>query len=149
MINLPKGKTITETPSTDHALMDAKTSSAKLKKNDGKKSADLSRSPSKSDVNRSRSSSVHELHDEKEPGPFTLMEKIVLDLATPWSKNAFKVNDVLYGKDLMLCTVLESAIWVSCINTLNCCVYYLCLKGWVYVFYINHIDKIMKPFSIL
>jgi hypothetical protein len=32
---------------------------------------------------------------------------------------------------------------------LNCCVHYLCLTGWVYVFYVGHIDKIMKPFSML
>jgi hypothetical protein len=36
-----------------------------------------------------------------------------------------------------------------CINALNCCVHYLCLRGWVYVFYVGHIDKIMKPFSML
>jgi hypothetical protein len=35
-----------------------------------------------------------------------------------------------------------------CINALNCCVHYLCLRGWVYVFYVGHIDKIMKPFSM-
>jgi hypothetical protein len=28
------------------------------------------------------------------------------------------------------------------------CVHYLCLTGWVYVFHIGHIDKIMKPFAI-
>jgi hypothetical protein len=32
---------------------------------------------------------------------------------------------------------------------LNCCVHYLCLRGWVYVFYVGHIDKIVKPFSML
>jgi hypothetical protein len=31
-------------------------------------------------------------------------------------------------------------------NCLNCCVHYLCLKGWVHVFYVGHIDKIMKLF---
>jgi hypothetical protein len=36
-----------------------------------------------------------------------------------------------------------------CINTLIECVHYLCLRGWVYVFYVGHIDKIMKPFSML
>jgi hypothetical protein len=35
-----------------------------------------------------------------------------------------------------------------CMNALNCCVHYLCLTGWVYVFYAGHIDKIMKPFSM-
>jgi hypothetical protein len=29
------------------------------------------------------------------------------------------------------------------------CVHYLCLRGWVYAFYIGYIDKIMKPFSKL
>jgi hypothetical protein len=33
-----------------------------------------------------------------------------------------------------------------CINALNCCIHYLCLRGWVYVFYVGHIDKIMKSF---
>jgi hypothetical protein len=28
-------------------------------------------------------------------------------------------------------------------------VHYLCLRGWIYVFYVGHIDKIMKPFSML
>jgi hypothetical protein len=40
----------------------------------------------------------------------------------------------------------------SGINTqvrLKCCVHYLCLRGLVYVFYLGHIDKIMKPFSML
>jgi serine protease inhibitor ecotin len=36
-----------------------------------------------------------------------------------------------------------------CINAMNCCVNYLCLTGWIYVFYVGHIDKIMKPFSML
>jgi MFS family permease len=36
-----------------------------------------------------------------------------------------------------------------CINALNCCAHYLCLRGWVYVFYVGHMDKIMKPFSML
>jgi hypothetical protein len=36
-----------------------------------------------------------------------------------------------------------------CINALNCCVNYLCLRGWFYVFYVGHVDKIMKPFSML
>jgi hypothetical protein len=40
-----------------------------------------------------------------------------------------------------------------CINALNCCVHYLCLRGWVYgwvyVFYVGHIDKIMEPISVL
>jgi hypothetical protein len=35
------------------------------------------------------------------------------------------------------------------LNALNCCVHYLCLRGWVCVFYVEHIDKIMKPFSVL
>jgi hypothetical protein len=35
-----------------------------------------------------------------------------------------------------------------CINALIECVHYLCLRGWVYVFYVGHIDKIMKPFSM-
>jgi hypothetical protein len=30
-----------------------------------------------------------------------------------------------------------------------CCVHYLCLRGWIYVFYVGHIDKILKPFSTL
>jgi membrane-bound acyltransferase YfiQ involved in biofilm formation len=35
--------------------------------------------------------------------------------------------------------------------TLYFCVDYLCLIGWVYVFYLGHVDRIdyMKPFSIL
>jgi hypothetical protein len=41
-------------------------------------------------------------------------------------------------------TSSTASIGISCcINALNCCVYYLCLRGWVYVFYIGHIDKIM------
>jgi hypothetical protein len=38
-----------------------------------------------------------------------------------------------------------------CINDLNFCVHYLCNIGWVYVFYVGHVDGIdyMKPFSIL
>jgi hypothetical protein len=32
---------------------------------------------------------------------------------------------------------------------LNCCVHYLCLRGWFCVFYVGHIDKIMKSFSML
>jgi hypothetical protein len=38
-----------------------------------------------------------------------------------------------------------------CINALNFCVHYLCLIGWVYMFYVGHVDRIdyMKPFSIL
>jgi hypothetical protein len=28
-------------------------------------------------------------------------------------------------------------------------VHYLYLTGWIYVFYIGHTDKIMKPFSML
>jgi serine/threonine protein kinase len=36
-----------------------------------------------------------------------------------------------------------------CINALNCCVHYLYFRGWVYGFYVEHIDKIMKPFSML
>jgi hypothetical protein len=38
-----------------------------------------------------------------------------------------------------------------CINDLNFCVHHLCLIGWVYVFYVGHVDRIdyMKPFSIL
>jgi hypothetical protein len=36
-------------------------------------------------------------------------------------------------------------------NDLNFCVHYLFHIGWVYVFYVRHIDRIdyMKPFSIL
>jgi hypothetical protein len=33
--------------------------------------------------------------------------------------------------------------------TLDCCVHYLCITGWVYMFHVGHIDKIMKPFSML
>jgi hypothetical protein len=36
-----------------------------------------------------------------------------------------------------------------CMNALNCCVHNVCLRGWVYVVYVGHIDKIMKPFSML
>jgi hypothetical protein len=38
-----------------------------------------------------------------------------------------------------------------CINNLNFCVRYLCHIGWVYVFYVGHVDRIdyMKSFSIL
>jgi hypothetical protein len=32
---------------------------------------------------------------------------------------------------------------------LNCCVHYLFLTGWVYLFYVGHIDKIVRPFSML
>jgi hypothetical protein len=35
-----------------------------------------------------------------------------------------------------------------CIYALNCCVK-LCLTGWVYMYYVGHIDKIMKRFSML
>jgi chromosome transmission fidelity protein 1 len=31
-------------------------------------------------------------------------------------------------------------------DAINCCVHYLCLWGWVYVFYVGHIDKIMTSF---
>jgi hypothetical protein len=68
-------------------------------------------------------------------GPFTLMEKIVLDLSIPWSKNEFKVNDILYGKDLMLCTVLESAIWVSYIYT------YICTYIYIHIYIFNLFSK--------
>jgi hypothetical protein len=39
----------------------------------------------------------------------------------------------------------------SNIFVLNFCVHYLCLIGWVYVFYVGHVDRIdyMKLFSIL
>jgi hypothetical protein len=34
-----------------------------------------------------------------------------------------------------------SCLWISCcINALNCCVHYLCLRGWIYVIYVEHID---------
>jgi hypothetical protein len=43
----------------------------------------------------------------------------------------------------------RSYLRLSCfINALNYRVHYLCLRGWVYRFYIGYIDKIMKPFSI-
>jgi hypothetical protein len=41
-----------------------------------------------------------------------------------------------------------SCLRLSYINALNFCVHYLCLKGWVYLFYVGHIDKIVKPFSM-
>jgi hypothetical protein len=36
-----------------------------------------------------------------------------------------------------------------CINALNCCVHYLYLRSWVYVLYVQYIEKIMKLFSML
>jgi hypothetical protein len=39
--------------------------------------------------------------------------------------------------------------YIRCINALNCWANYLCLRGWVYVFYVRNTDKIMKPFSML
>jgi hypothetical protein len=36
----------------------------------------------------------------------------------------------------------------SCIHALLCSLL-ICLRGWVYAFYVGHIDKIMKPFSML
>jgi hypothetical protein len=36
-----------------------------------------------------------------------------------------------------------------CINAFVFCVHNLCLIRRVYVFYVGHVDKIMKPFSIL
>jgi hypothetical protein len=50
----------------------------------------------------------------------------------------------------MYCMSGVSCLRLSCcINSLNCCVHYTCLRGWVSVFYVGHIDKIMKPFSTL
>jgi hypothetical protein len=48
--------------------------------------------------------------------------------------------------------LMSTALWViyaGCLNALNCCVHYLCLRGWVYLFYVRYIDKIMKSFSML
>jgi hypothetical protein len=38
-----------------------------------------------------------------------------------------------------------------CINAFNFCVHYLCLIGWVYVFYVGHVERIdyIRPFFIL
>jgi hypothetical protein len=47
----------------------------------------------------------------------------------------------------ILCIACQACSY--CMNALNCCVHYLCLRPWVYVFYVGHIDKIMKPFSML
>jgi hypothetical protein len=43
----------------------------------------------------------------------------------------------------------DSLLTRSKVNALNCCVHYLCLTGWAYVFYVGHIDKVMKLFSML
>jgi hypothetical protein len=43
----------------------------------------------------------------------------------------------------------DSLLTRSKVNALNCCVHYLCLTGWVYVIDVGHIDKIMKPISML
>jgi hypothetical protein len=37
----------------------------------------------------------------------------------------------------------------GCFGASNVEVHYLWLTGWVYVLYVGHIDKIMKPISIL
>jgi hypothetical protein len=50
----------------------------------------------------------------------------------------------------MCCMSGVSCLRLSCcMNALNCCVRYLCLTGWVYVFYVGYVDKIMKSFSML
>jgi hypothetical protein len=43
-------------------------------------------------------------------------------------------------------SILASANPVESRYALNCCVHYLFLRSWVYVFCVGHIDKIMKPF---
>jgi hypothetical protein len=39
----------------------------------------------------------------------------------------------------ILCIVCQLCLF-CCINALNCCVHYLCLRRWFYVFYVGHID---------
>ena len=46
------------------------------------------------------------------PSSFQTMEKSILDLISVWSKDHFRVNNILYKKDQALCTVLETSIWV-------------------------------------
>ena len=46
------------------------------------------------------------------PSSFQTMEKSILDLISVWSKDHFRVNNILYEKDQTLCTVLETSIWV-------------------------------------
>jgi hypothetical protein len=49
-------------------------------------------------------------------------------------------------------SIVNSCLRLSCsINNLNFCVHYLCLIGWVYVFYVGHIERTdyMESFSIL
>lgn len=47
------------------------------------------------------------------PGVFQLMESAVLDLALSWSRECFKINNVLYDKDRSLCAAIEAGVWVS------------------------------------
>jgi hypothetical protein len=63
------------------------------------------------------------------------------------------VSTCIYVKMNMyiLMNVLSCLRLSCCINALNFCVHYLCLIGWVHVFYVGHVDRIdyIKPFSIL
>ena len=53
------------------------------------------------------------------PGVFPLMESAVLDLALSWSRECFKISNVLYDKDRSLCAALEAGVWVSSILLLS------------------------------
>jgi hypothetical protein len=49
----------------------------------------------------------------------------------------------------ILCSAFQACLVFDSVFALNCCVHYLCLTGWGYLFYVGHTDKIMKPISML
>jgi hypothetical protein len=51
------------------------------------------------------------LQTEAPPSPFLAAEKAVLDLLTPWSKESYRVNRLLYDKDEVMCLLVERAVW--------------------------------------
>jgi hypothetical protein len=50
---------------------------------------------------------------------------------------------------IQVCIACHACLVYYQVIALNCCVHYLCFRSWVYVFYVGHIDEIMKPFSML